>query len=282
MRILHASDLHGHRPAYAAMAELARDPGVDAVVLAGDLLPHPHDRDRLIEDQVEFVQVFLHPWLADLYAARPELPVFAIPGNDDFAAAVAVLVGKGAPDSGLRWLPDGVFELGPYFVAGGPWVPVTPFFMCDFDRFDDAGWAPAIEPPMVVLTDGGTVEVSGLDALRARPTVAAELEALATRSPPEQTIYVVHTPPARTDLDLMRGRVHIGSEALRRFIEAHQPPLTLHGHVHESPGLTGQFSDRIGGTVCINAGASLSGLRALEIELSPGAAPTARRVKTSR
>jgi len=40
---------------------------------------------------------------------------------------------------------------------------------------------------------------------------------------------------------------------MRRFIERHQPLLTLHGHVHESAALTGAWMDRIGETVCLSA-----------------------------
>ncbi len=47
--------------------------------------------------------------------------------------------------------------------------------------------------------------------------------------------------------------VHVGSIAVRRFIEARQPLLTLHGHVHESARLTGTWQDRIGRTVCLSA-----------------------------
>lgn len=275
MRLLHASDLHGHRPAYDKLFGAAEDPSVDAVVLAGDLCPHPHDRARLLEGQLEFVQDFLTPALEQLAARRPELPVFAIPGNDDWAAAMARLVAL-APDN-LRWVPDGPHALGPYQVVGGPWVPITPFFMKDFDRIDEPGWTPAIAPPAVVLTDSGAAKEGSLQQIEARPSIAEELSRLEGLTDPSQTIYVVHTPPARTQLDVMRGGVHIGSEALRRFIEDVQPMLTLHGHVHESPGLTGAFWDRLGETVCVNAGASLSGLRALEIELSPGRAPRVSR-----
>jgi Icc-related predicted phosphoesterase len=49
---------------------------------------------------------------------------------------------------------------------------------------------------------------------------------------------------------------HIGSRAIRRWIERHQPLLTLHGHIHESPKQSGSFFDRIGSTVVINPGAS--------------------------
>ena len=47
--------------------------------------------------------------------------------------------------------------------------------------------------------------------------------------------------------------VHVGSIAIRRFIEARQPLVTLHGHVHESARLTGAWQDRIGRTVCLSA-----------------------------
>jgi Icc-related predicted phosphoesterase len=40
-----------------------------------------------------------------------------------------------------------------------------------------------------------------------------------------------------------------GSTAVRRALEAHQPLLGLHGHIHES-----QSAARIGRTQCINPG----------------------------
>jgi hypothetical protein len=45
--------------------------------------------------------------------------------------------------------------------------------------------------------------------------------------------------------------VPVGSESVRKVIEAYQPLLGLHGHIHESPGLI-----TIGRTMCINPGSS--------------------------
>ena len=42
--------------------------------------------------------------------------------------------------------------------------------------------------------------------------------------------------------------VHVGSIALRQFIEARQPLVTLHGHVHEAVRLTGAWRVRLGRT----------------------------------
>jgi len=47
--------------------------------------------------------------------------------------------------------------------------------------------------------------------------------------------------------------VHVGSIAVRRFIETRQPHLTLHGHIHESARLTGSWRDRIGRTLLLSA-----------------------------
>jgi Icc-related predicted phosphoesterase len=41
----------------------------------------------------------------------------------------------------------------------------------------------------------------------------------------------------------------VGSEAVRRVIERHQPMLSLHGHIHESRGAI-----KIGRTLCVNPG----------------------------
>lgn len=47
--------------------------------------------------------------------------------------------------------------------------------------------------------------------------------------------------------------IPVGSKSVRTFIEKYQPLLGLHGHVHESDGMS-----RIGRTLCINPGSAYS------------------------
>jgi Icc-related predicted phosphoesterase len=47
--------------------------------------------------------------------------------------------------------------------------------------------------------------------------------------------------------------IHLGSIAVRRFIEKRQPLLTLHGHIHDAARISGSWRDRIGRTVCLSA-----------------------------
>jgi Icc-related predicted phosphoesterase len=81
---------------------------------------------------------------------------------------------------------------------------------------------------------------------------------------PERTIAVIHVPPIGSGLDTcpdldknlkmitQGGQVvmkQAGSPAVKAFIEKVQPMLSLHGHIHESPGHV-----RNGRTLMINAG----------------------------
>lgn len=81
---------------------------------------------------------------------------------------------------------------------------------------------------------------------------------------PSRAILNIHVPPYESSLDTAYevdeelryvtkgGRPHeipTGSPAVRQIIEETQPLLSLHGHIHESKGVT-----RIGRTVAINPG----------------------------
>jgi Icc-related predicted phosphoesterase len=244
---VYASDLHGNVEAYEQLFRLP----ADAVVLGGDLLPHPKGSgDRLLEIQREFAR----DWLAPRLSRRP---CYWIPGNDDWEACLPLLEGQGTAIHG-RAVPflDGLS------IAGLGLVPVTPFGMKDFDRYDLEGWEPDPPPRRCILSVPSGLRETTLDEIRSRGTLARDLERLAALSDPAKTVYVLHSPPARTKLDRLMDGTPVGSEAIRAFIEARQPPLTLHGHLHESPGV-----ERLGRTVSANPGDSLTRLRALQVEL---------------
>jgi len=62
-------------------------------------------------------------------------------------------------------------------------------------------------------------------------------------------ILVSHTPPFKTKTDKLLSGAHVGSTAVRTYIEQHQPLLCLTGHIHESRG-----QDNIGRTLILNPG----------------------------
>ncbi len=68
------------------------------------------------------------------------------------------------------------------------------------------------------------------------------------------TILVSHNPPKDTACDVIPGDVHVGSSAVREFLEENQPDMCLCGHIHEARAI-----DRIGRTVVANPGALAQG-----------------------
>jgi Icc-related predicted phosphoesterase len=242
---VYASDLHGNEEAYRKLFALE----ADAVVLGGDLLPYPREGD-LIGVQRAFAERVLAP----LLRSRPS---YWIPGNDDWEGALGPLEGAGTPIHGRA-----VDFLDGYRIAGYACVPLTPFGMKDFDRYDGGSWEPDRVPKKCLLSGpAGPVRVELL-RIRTRGTIEGDLKKLAALSDPKRTIYVTHTPPFQSRLDRLWDGEPIGSPAVRDFLAKHGPPLSLHGHVHESPGI-----DRRGATISANPGDSLSGLKALKVDL---------------
>lgn len=62
-------------------------------------------------------------------------------------------------------------------------------------------------------------------------------------------VQVTHMPPARTEIDKIFSNAHVGSEAIRKFIEEHQPNAAISAHIHEARGV-----DEIGNTKIVNPG----------------------------
>jgi Icc-related predicted phosphoesterase len=62
-------------------------------------------------------------------------------------------------------------------------------------------------------------------------------------------ILVSHAPPVNTATDRLINGKHVGSSAVRAFIEEKQPLLCLTGHIHES-----RAEDYLGRTLVLNPG----------------------------
>lgn len=88
--------------------------------------------------------------------------------------------------------------------------------------------------------------------------------------PPAGTVFrdnlvvIAHHPPKDTLADLLPSGSHVGSAALRSFIDSERPLLYLCGHIHEASSV-----DRAGDTVVVNPGALNAGQYALA-ELTGG------------
>jgi Icc-related predicted phosphoesterase len=256
VRAFFVSDLHGHESRYLKLLAAVRAEPPSAVLLGGDLLPP----GAHTADGADFLTGWLGPQLAalreELGTAYPR--VLVIFGNDDPRSELPALA-----DLAARGLVEHVHarrvEVLGTPVFGYACVPPTPFALKDWERYDVSRYV----DPGSVSPEEGRRSVPVDEAEARFSTIASDLEALVGSEDVSGTAFLFHAPPHRTALDraaldgVVVDRapldVHIGSIAIRRFIEARQPRLTLHGHVHESARLTGAWRDHIGRTHCLSA-----------------------------
>jgi Icc-related predicted phosphoesterase len=256
-----ASDLHGRVERYRKLFRALEEEAPAALLLGGDLFPSglaPWQGPE--EAKGDFLHGFLFPELRRL---RQEMGsryprILTILGNDD-PRSEEVEIRKGEEEGLLTYVHDREEELGRFRVFGYAFVPPTPFLLKDWERYDVSRYVP---PGSVSPEEGSrTVEVNSTWVRYG--TIKEDLEALTEESDLTDSVFLFHTPPHETRLDraALDGKsvdhvpldVHVGSIAVRRFIQARQPRLTLHGHIHESARLTGSWRDTLGETPMFSA-----------------------------
>jgi Icc-related predicted phosphoesterase len=251
-----ASDLHGNIDHYDTLFEVAEEERPKTIFLGGDLLPHHWSQ---LTDG-EFIDEVLVAGFAALSEKLGEdAPrVIMILGNDDDRASERIII-EGDEEGRWSYAHERWLSIGSYSVLGYAYVPPTPFLLKDWERYDvsrftDAGCVSPERGQRTVPVDPDEVRFG---------TIADDLVRLTKDRNLESTVCLFHSPPYRTDLDraALDGRtvdhapldVHVGSIAIQRFIEDRQPLLTLHGHIHESPRLTGNWRQMIGRTHAFTA-----------------------------
>jgi Icc-related predicted phosphoesterase len=255
---LFATDLHGRRDRYEKLlASIIRDrPTV--VFLGGDLLPRSA-LSAIQSGEANFVQDYLAPAFRRMRdALGVHYPyIFLILGNDDPRQEEAAFL-TAAADGLWHDIHGQKRLLGDFSIYGLAYVPPTPFLLKDWERYDVSRYV----PPGCVSPEEGCRTVPAEESEIKWGTIQKDLASLVGEDPLDHAVFLFHAPPCDTPLDraALDGKtyehvpldVHVGSIAVKQFIEEKQPLLTLHGHIHEAARLTGEWKIRIGRTVCIN------------------------------
>ncbi len=254
------SDLHGKVSSYEKLFDRIAKKVPRAVFLGGDLLPssltyRAHSRAPALD----FVEGFLAPEFASLKAQlQHDYPdVFVILGNDDPRKEEA---------SFLKYEEEGLWHymhmksrvLDDWTVYGYSMVPPTPFMLKDWERYDVSRF---VDPGCIHPTEGYRTVPADADTEFA--TIQEDLDRLAGQADLSKAIFLFHSPPYATSLDragldgVMVDHVpldvHVGSIAIKRFIEKRKPMLSLHGHIHESARITGRWKEKIADTMALSA-----------------------------
>jgi Icc-related predicted phosphoesterase len=255
------SDLHGSIERYEKLFRAITDEAPEIVFLGGDLLPSGF---LALEESVSFENGFLKGYLARrLLEIRRVLGdsyprIYAILGNDDIRVEEETIIELAGEDL-LEYVHGTHTPYLRWTVYGYSCVPPTPFHLKDWERYDVSRY---VDPGSVSPEEGGrTVPVP--ERVTKYSTIKDDLEKLTGQADLQDAVFLFHSPPYNTALDraALDGKTvegvpldtHVGSIAIRRFIEDRQPLVTLHGHIHESTHITRRWKDKIGRTILFSA-----------------------------
>lgn len=258
IRCLFVSDLHGHEVRYRKLVALIASETPDAVFIGGDILPSGSSC------VTGAPSTFLHGFVSqELQRVRRETSryfprIFLIMGNDDERAEESTV--EEMERAGLlEYIHNRRVSISSFSVYGYAFVPPTPFQLKDWERYDVSRYV----DPGSISPEEGRYSLPVDERERKYSTISTDLDQLAGDAPLDQAVFLFHAPPYGTRLDraalddvVVDGvplDVHVGSIAIRRFIEERQPLLTLHGHIHESARLSQTWRERIGRTHSFSA-----------------------------
>ncbi len=215
-----ATDIHGEIQDYEKVLEAAGGKNVRAVIIGGDITPFLSVIGDIGTYQREFMEFYLIPRLKE-FRKKTKKDVFIMMGNDDLKINSDVMK-RGEKQGSFKLINQKVHKIGRKYIAGYSFINEAPFLLKDWEKDEK--------------------------------DIRKDLNKLAKLADPGKTIYCVHAPPLGTNLDVLFTGEHVGSSAIREFILEKQPYLTLHGHIHESSRMTGNWRDVLGETVCVNPG----------------------------
>lgn len=265
MELVYATDLHGSEARYRRVLAAAKRHGAAAVVNGGDMLPLDGD---LHGSQKEFIEGFLS-WHFTEYE-RAGIAWLGMLGNDDLLIHDAPFDEVCRKRRNIFNLAQRCVELNGFEFIGMNRVTDYPFRLKDRCRRDGPGYIFQQQfGSGLISTPGGFRELPDWPSYAAGlTTIQEELAALPKPANPAKTVYVIHTPPAGLGLDVIASGEKVGSRAVAEFIVKARPLLTLHGHIHESPKMSGVWKTEVGGTVCVQPGQERSGLAYVVADLA--------------
>lgn len=254
MLILFTSDLHGKRILYEELIKIVAKVKPDILILGGDLLPKLDKGEDLFLIQRSFIKQYFLSFFNRL-RQKHSLDIVIMLGNDDFLSLREELSCKEHSNwfhliDNSKWVTRSDWEIVAFNL-----IPETPFPLKDLERrdcVDDGVLYPSVYAVSSV-TNGYRV-INAREWLLINRSLSEELATLPHMPNPERTIFVSHAPPYGTTLDVMSNGIHVGSKAIRTYIETNQPLISLNGHIHESFFMTGSYITRIGRSICIGPG----------------------------
>lgn len=271
-RFVFATDLHGVEIHYQRLFRFIQSQNVESLILGGDLCPNGHVFNNFGQVQLsqqDFLNGFFFDNLRSLRNNISAFQCFVIMGNDDLRANFSLL-GEAEDKGILNVIHKKAKQINGWQILGYSFIPPTPFLIKDWEKYENSNRI--IEPVAIPPGDGyRSAEIFE------ESTIEDDLLLLQDSVQAQKTIFVSHCPPYKTNLDHstkdkyyyegLKLDKHLGSIAIRNFIEAAQPVLSLHGHIHESTSVSGKCFDYLNDCLCLNGAFEIENTDRTEILL---------------
>lgn len=250
MKILYTSDLHGKSWKYDQLQIEAQKHCVAMVINGGDMLPV----GKSLFDQDKFIVGYLQDHLKSF--DKIGVHYLCFPGNDDLIAFDPLFNEVCQKYELVHNIAQQKTSINNFEFIGINWVPDYPFRLKDRCRVDNQKFVFERQFGSALLsTLSGWKKIEHWQTYaQSLPTIEEELKNLPLPDSMEKAIYVIHAPPAFVGLDVCTNGKQVGSKAVYDFLERYQPLMSLHGHIHESPEMSGVWKSTIGETICIQPG----------------------------
>lgn len=249
MKFLYVTDLHGFEWKYDFILRYVIKNRIPLVINGGDLLPKGNS---IHEEQATFIKKYLFHHFRQ-YQKR-EIYYLFILGNDDLKIFDDSTNGYISAFSYIKNLALQPVVVNGFNFYGFDLVKDAPFLLKDRFRRDLTSHEQEPETVDGILSNqNGFDNIDWTKEYYLRLSLEDELNKIKLDKN-ENNIFVIHQPPSGYDLSKVYSGKDVGSKAVKYFIEEKQPLTTFHGHIHESPKVSGKWSASIGRTIAIQPG----------------------------
>lgn len=252
MKFIYACDIHGDTNKYEKLFQKAKEENIGYIVLGGDLLLK---RGFRVIIQPEFIKEYLEDYFKRLNESNTKC--ILIPGNDDlekFDIQINELCKK-YPN--IYNIDNQKLDIEDVSFIGLSKVLDHPFGSKNRVVIEEnLKMQPQLSEDIYIKKDTAVITIEEWKKYRETDIEKMEdiLDSLPKVDKNRKTIYVFHNPPYGVGLDVCANGLQVGSKAITNFLENSNSYMSLHGHIHESPRISGLWYNKLGKTICIQSG----------------------------
>ncbi len=250
MKFIYACDIHGDKNKYEKLLSLCLEKNINNIVIGGDLFVK--NAPLRIPIQREFVNGYLKEYFDKL--KEKNINFICIIGNDDLNIPCKEYYEMIKDYKNIYDVTNSKKNIDDISFIGLQYVLDTPFMRKDNVAREKDFIIPNQFHENIYIDDCQKVitKEQWFEFSKKIPMMENLLNNLP--KPDKKAIYLFHDPPYGVGLDVCNDGSIVGSKAIYNFLLNSDALMSFHGHIHESPKISGKWFSIIGNTISIQPG----------------------------